>query len=100
MNQERIYQVLVAPHVSEKTAMGGAHGQHVFKVAVDASKREIKQAVESLFKVEVSAVQTIAVKGKRKRFGQRMGQRKNWKKAVVRLSGNQDIDYTQVGGDI
>ena len=100
MNQERIYQVLIAPHVSEKASNAGVVGQHVFKVAQNASKREIKIAIESLFGVQVSAVQTITVKGKRKRFGQRMGKRSNWKKAVVRLSGTQDVDFTQLAGGV
>ncbi len=99
MNQERIYQVIVAPHVSEKAAMAAGSNSHVFKVAVNANKREIKAAVEQLFDVQVNAVQVVSVKGKQKRFGQRMGQRKDWKKAVVRLAAGQEIDFGALGGN-
>ena len=92
MNQERIFQVLVGPHVSEKAANVGDSNQVVFKVAVDATKAEIKKSVEQLFKVKVENVSTLKVKGKvkRNRFG--YSSKPTWKKAYVRLEQGQDID--------
>ena len=94
MNQERVFQVLVGPHVSEKAAIvSDSSNQYVFKVAIDASKSEIKKSVEQLFKVTVSDVNTLRVKGKvkRNRFGN--STRPTWKKAYVRLEQGQDIDF-------
>lgn len=94
MNQERILKVLLAPHVSEKaTILAERDNQFVFKVAKDATKREIKKAVETLFEVEVKSVSTLNMKGKRKRFGMVEGRRANWKKAYVSLKPGQDIDF-------
>jgi large subunit ribosomal protein L23 len=99
MNQERIFKVLMAPHISEKTAMAGdADNQHVFRVATDARKEEIKEAVEQLFSVKVSKVRTVNVKGKAKRQGARMGKRSDWKKAYVSLEQGHEIDLAAVGG--
>ena len=93
MNQERIFTVLVAPHVSEKAALNAENNnQYVFKVAIDAKKPEIKKAVESVFDVQVLKVQTSVVKGKVKRFGQKMGRRKDWKKAYVTLAEGSTIE--------
>jgi large subunit ribosomal protein L23 len=97
MNQERIFQVLVAPHISEKAAIAADSGnQYVFKVAVDATKAEIKKSVEQLFKVRVENVSTLRVKGKvkRNRFG--FSTKPTWKKAYVRLEQGQDIDFASV----
>ena len=94
MNQERVFQVLVGPHVSEKAAIvADANNQYVFKVAVDATKSEIKKSVEQLFKVKVDNVTTLKVKGKvkRNRFG--FSTKPTWKKAYVRLEQGQDIDF-------
>lgn len=94
MNKERILQVLLAPHISEKTTLvADANGQHVFKVLKDASKIEIKQAVESLFEVKVAQVRVMNVKGKTKRFSNREGKRSDWRKAYVTLEKGQDIDF-------
>ena len=94
MNEERIMTVLLAPHVSEKTALGAdKNNQHVFRVMRDAKKIEIKQAVEKLFEVKVSAVNTVNMNGKNKRFGQRHGKRPDWKKAIVTLEPGHDIDF-------
>jgi len=94
MNQERLLDVLRSPHISEKaTVVAERDNQIVFKVAVDATKLEIKRAVESLFEVEVKSVQTTNVKGKVKRHGQQLGKRVNWKKAYVSLKDGQDIDF-------
>jgi large subunit ribosomal protein L23 len=94
MNQERLMKVLLGPHVSEKsTRVGELNNQIVFKVARDANKPEVKQAVEHLFEVKVEAVNIVNVKGKRKRFGQIAGRRSDWKKAYVRLAPGEDIDF-------
>lgn len=99
MNQERIFKVLRAPHISEKAAIvGDASNQHVFRVATDAKKDEIKQAVEQLFNVKVSKVRTANVKGKSKRQGVRLGKRNDWKKAYVSLEQGHEIDLAAVGG--
>ena len=94
MNQERLMQVLLAPQISEKaTYVADKHDQVIFRVASDATKPEIKAAVELLFKVEVEAVQVANVKGKVKRFKGATGRRKGWKKAYVSLKPGQDIDF-------
>jgi large subunit ribosomal protein L23 len=94
MNKERILDVLKSPHISEKaTVVSERDNQIVFKVAVDATKLEIKRAVESLFEVEVDSVKTLNVKGKTKRHGAQMGRRVNWKKAYVSLKEGQEIDF-------
>ena len=97
MNQERMYQVLVGPHLSEKAAISAdANNTVVFKVATDATKLEIKNAVEKLFKVDVTKVRTLNVKGKvkRNRFG--AAKKPNWKKAYVGLAAGQDIDFASI----
>ena len=94
MNQERLMRVLLGPVVSEKTALAAeVSGQYAFRVAPDATKREIGRAVELLFEVEVDRVQVMNMKGKNKRFGQRLGKRKDWRKAYVRLKPGHDIDF-------
>jgi len=93
VNQERLLKVLLSPVVSEKASLAGEGGRYAFRVATDASKREIGRAVETLFGVEVEGVQVLNVKGKRKRFGQRMGQRSDWRKAYVRLKPGHEIDF-------
>ena len=99
MNETRMFHILSAPHVSEKAAIiGEAANQHVFKVAGDARKEEIKAAVEKLFNVKVAKVRTVNVKGKSKRHGARMGKRKDWKKAYVSLEQGHEIDLSAVSG--
>jgi large subunit ribosomal protein L23 len=94
MNTERLMMVLLGPHVSEKSAaLSEAHNQVVFKVRTDASKAEVKAAVEKMFEVKVEGVQILNVRGKSKRFGRNMGSRSDWKKAYVRLAAGQDIDF-------
>lgn len=98
MNQERMYTILQAPHVSEKTTiLGDSANQVVFRVVKDATRDEIKQAVETLFDVKVRRVQTAVVKGKVKGFGRIRGRRSDWKKAYVALEAGQDIDL--LGGE-
>lgn len=93
MNQERLMKVLLAPHVSEKSTMvGDKNRQYVFKVQPNASKPEIRQAVELMFNVKVAGVQVVNVKGKNKRFGQMYGRRSDWKKAYVTLQPGNEIN--------
>ncbi|KKA44786.1 MULTISPECIES: 50S ribosomal protein L23 [Salinivibrio] len=97
ITEERILKVLRAPHISEKATMAAENNNTVvFKVAKEATKKEIKAAVEKLFEVEVKSVRTLLVKGKTKRQGMREGRRSDWKKAYVALKEGQDIDF--VGG--
>jgi len=94
MNQERIYKVILAPHVSEKASGGaGAANQVVFKVLRDATKKEIRAAIEKLFAVSVEDVRVLNVKGKTKRTRHGVGRRSDWKKAYVRLAEGQEIDF-------
>lgn len=94
MNKERIFQVLLAPHVSEKaTVIADKGNQFVFRVARDASKPEIRTAVEQLFNVKVKSVRTLNIKGKTKAFGRMLGKRSDWKKAYVALEAGHDIDF-------
>ena len=94
-NQERLLQVLLAPIVSEKsTFVADKNTQFIFRVAPDATKPEIKAAVEALFQKEVESVQVLNVKGKKKRAAYRVGRRRDWKKAYVCLKPGQDLDMT------
>ena len=98
LSQERLLQVLLAPQISEKaTFIADKNEQVVFRVASDATKPEIKAAVEMLFKVEVESVQTLNVKGKVKRFRGMTGRRKGWKKAFVSLKSGQEINFVDGG---
>ncbi len=98
MNKEKLLTVLMAPHVSEKTSLVADSGnQVVFKVAVTATKREIKAAVESLFDVKVVAVRVLNVKGKTRRTKNGFGKSSSWKKAYVNLAEGQDIDFMAIG---
>jgi large subunit ribosomal protein L23 len=98
MNQQRLMQVLLAPQISEKaTYVADKNEQVVFRVASDATKPEVKAAVELLFKVGVESVQIANVKGKQKKFGRFMGSRKNWKKAYVCLKPGQEINFVDGG---
>ena len=94
-NPERLLTLLIAPIVSEKaTYIADRHNQVIFRVALDATKREVKAAVEGLFDVKVDAVNTIRVEGKIKRTRGRVGQRSDYKKAIVTLAEGQQIDIT------
>ncbi|MDX2411021.1 MAG: 50S ribosomal protein L23 [Woeseiaceae bacterium] len=90
--QERLMTVIRGPHVSEKTHMAAESNQVVLKVRTDASKSEIRQAVELMFDVKVEGVSVVNVKGKTKRFGQTRGRRNDWKKAYVRLAEGSQIE--------
>ncbi|MBT0960972.1 50S ribosomal protein L23 [Denitromonas iodatirespirans] len=94
LKQERLLKVLLAPQISEKaTYIADKNEQVVFRVVSDATKPEVKAAVESLFSVKVKSVQIANVKGKVKRFGKITGQRKGWKKAFVCLQPGQEINF-------
>jgi len=94
ISKERMYQTILSPLVTEKATALSERSQVVFKVQIDATKPEIKAAVEGLFNVTVLAVNTLVVKGKAKRFRGRPGRRSDWKKAMVRLAEGQSIDLT------
>lgn len=93
-NQDRLLQVILAPQITEKaTYIADKNQQIAFKVRTDATKPEIKAAVELVFKVEVSSVSVINVAGKVKRAGRRTGKRSDWKKAYVSLKPGQEINF-------
>lgn len=94
MNEEQKFDTIVSPIITEKATLASEHNQVVFQVALNASKPMIKEAVESLFKVKVEAVNTIRVKGKLKRFRGKPGKRNDIKKAIVTLAEGQMIDVT------
>ena len=99
MNEERLLQIILRPHISEKTTnVADKHRQVVFSVLNDSTKAEIKAAVEKLFEVEVEGVRVANVRGKVKRFGRTPGKRQNWKKAYVKLKEGSDIDF--LGGGV
>jgi large subunit ribosomal protein L23 len=94
MNQERLMKVLLAPVVSEKsTRVADRNRQFVFKVLKDASKPEVRKAVELMFDVKVDNVRIAVMRGKTKRFGTSIGRRADWKKAYVTLAEGNDIDF-------
>jgi large subunit ribosomal protein L23 len=94
MNRERMYNVILAPVITEKSTQGSEYNQVTFRVAKDATKPEVKAAVEALFDVKVKAVNTLNQKGKVKRFRGRLGKRNDVKKAIVTLEEGQMIDVT------
>lgn len=94
MNKLAMYDVVLAPVVTEKSTRVSEHNQIVFKVRMEATKPEIKAAVEGLFNVKVTAVNTLVQKGKQKRFKGRVGFRSDVKKAIVTLAAGQSIDVT------
>src|SRR5687768_12400112 len=95
IGHERLLKIILAPYVSEKsTFLGENNNQTVFRVTTDATKKEIKAAIELLWKeqkIEVTNVRTINVKGKQKRFGRFIGRRSNWKKAIVSVKEGQEL---------
>jgi large subunit ribosomal protein L23 len=94
MKMTQIANVLLSPHITEKTTqVGESSNQYVFKISPRANKSDVKAAVEGLFEVKVDSVSVMNVKGKTKRFGAKVGHRKNWKKAYVRLQAGQEIDF-------
>lgn len=98
IDQERLLKIILAPHISEKaTFLGEKNNQIIFRVATGATKKEIKDAIELLWKeqkIDVRNVRTINVKGKRKRFGRFMGARSDWKKAIISIGKGQELSFT------
>ncbi len=92
LRQERLMTVIRGPHLSEKSHLVAEKNQVVLKVRTDATKKEVKQAVELLFEVKVDAVQVVNVKGKTKRFQQAQGRRADWKKAYVKLAEGSSVE--------
>ncbi len=88
------YDTIIAPVITEKSTLLSEQNKLVFRVPLSATKPQIKQAVENLFKVDVTGVNTIVMKGKTKRFRGRMGRRSDWKKAVVTLKDGQSVDIS------
>ncbi len=96
MNDAKLYQVIRAPRVSEKTVRMQEINQYAFEVATDATKADIKIAIEKLFDVKVESVNVVNMKGKDKAFRNRQGRRGDWRKAYVKLAEGQSIDVTAV----
>lgn len=95
MNEERLHKILLGPHISEKaTILSDKNRQFAFRVAPDANKREIKAAVEKLFKVSVTGVSVLNVKGKTRRTRYGIGRKSDWRKAYVALAEGHDIDFS------
>jgi large subunit ribosomal protein L23 len=94
LSREAMYRIIRSPVITEKATRLSEHGQYEFRVALEATKPEIKAAVEGLFSVQVLAVNTLVQKGKSKRFKGRPGQRSDVKKAFVKLAAGQQIDFT------
>lgn len=95
LNKYHLASVLQAPIVSEKSTIAAEkNNRFVFKVLKQATKKQVKSAVELMFSVEVDSVQVLNVKGKQKRFGGSLGQRSDWKKAYVKLKPGHDIDFS------
>jgi len=94
MSDERAYGLILSPVITEKATAGSQHNQVTFRVPLEATKPEIKAAVEKLFKVKVTAVNTLRTEGKLKRFRGRLGKRADGKKAVVSLAEGSTIDVT------
>ncbi|HEY0768037.1 MAG TPA: 50S ribosomal protein L23 [Steroidobacteraceae bacterium] len=94
MNREQLMSVLVAPHVTEKTSLAMQnHNQYTFRVRRDATKTDIRKAVELMFDVKVAGVRVVNEPGKTRRFGRMAGRTQDWKKAYVSLVTGQTIDY-------
>jgi large subunit ribosomal protein L23 len=95
INKYQLAGVVQAPLISEKSTIAAEKNkQFVFKVQKQATKKQVKSAVEFMFNVEVDSVQVLNVKGKQKRFGRSVGQRSDWKKAYVKLKSGHDIDFS------
>ena len=94
MNREQLMAVLIAPHVTEKTSLAMQnHNQYTFRVRRDATKTDVRKAVELMFEVKVAGVQVVNEPGKTRRFGRHAGRTQDWKKAYVSLAEGQSIDY-------
>ena len=97
MNTQRLTNIIVSPRISEKATMrADLDNQHVFSVLKDATKLEVKKAVELMFDVKVKHVRLMNVQGKLTRVGRTFGKRKDWKKAYVRLEAGHEIDFADI----
>jgi large subunit ribosomal protein L23 len=94
LTQQQMFDIIRSPVITEKATNASEHNQVIFRVPLTATKREVKAAVEGLFKVKVTAVNTIQVQGKLKRFRGRVGRRPDYKKAIVTLVEGQRVDVT------
>jgi large subunit ribosomal protein L23 len=94
MTRAQMYDTIIRPVITEKATNASEHNQVTFRVPLSATKPEIKEAVEGLFSVKVTAVNTLVMKGKTKRFKGHPGKRSDWKKAIVTLAEGQRIDVT------
>ncbi len=94
ISRERMYNIILAPVITEKSTIGSEHNHVTFKVAKDATKPEVKAAIEALFGVKVKSVNTLNQKGKIKRFRGRLGKRSDVKKAIITLEEGQTLDVT------
>jgi len=94
LSDAQAYEIIRKPVITEKSTLGSQYGQVTFRVPLNATKLEVKAAVERIFKVKVTAVNTLRTQGKIKRFGGRIGQRSDYKKAFVTLAAGQSIDVT------
>ena len=94
LTKQQMYDVILSPVITEKATRTSEHNQVVFRVALDATKPQIKAAIEGVFGVTVKAVNTVRVKGKKKMFKGRPGRRSDYKKAMVTLAAGQSIDVT------
>jgi large subunit ribosomal protein L23 len=94
VKREQLMSVLIAPHVTEKTSLAMQnHNQYTFRVRRDATKTDIRKAIELMFDVKVAGVQVVNEPGKARRFGRTSGRTQDWKKAYVSLAAGQTIDY-------
>lgn len=94
MNEEKLYNIIIEPLITEKSMNVTQYNQYAFKVRNDANKNELKKAVQVLFNVEVENVRVANVKPQKKRFGRQIGKTKGWKKAFVKLKPGYEIDIT------
>jgi large subunit ribosomal protein L23 len=94
MNREQMYDLILGPVITEKSTQATEHNQVTFKVRLEATKPQVKEAIEGLFGVKVKAVNTLNQKGKVKRFRGRLGKRNDVKKAIVTLEEGHSIDIT------
>lgn len=99
IGKDGLTSVLLAPHVTEKSSQGlQEHNQYAFRVRRDATRTDVRRAVELMFEVKVQEVQVLNAHGKQRRFGGRTGRTQDWKKAYVRLAAGQSIDYERTAG--
>ena len=94
MVMNNLYNIVIAPIITEKATKISEKNQYVFKVKIDSNKREIKKAIEKLFKVKIKTIKTIKIKGKNKIFKGTKGRRSDYKKAIICLNKGENLDYS------